>query len=55
VEGITNNAMTNEHNCTSSGRRQTTTPTTSWVAALALPILAKKKPYMCAKELQATL
>jgi hypothetical protein len=42
VEGITNNAMTNEHNCTSSGRRQTTTPTTSWVAALALLILAKK-------------
>jgi hypothetical protein len=46
--------MTNEHNCTSSGRRLTTTPTTSWVAALALPILAKK-PYMGAKKLQTTL
>jgi hypothetical protein len=38
----------------SSGRRKTTTPTSSWVASLALPIL-KKKPHMGAKELQTTL
>jgi hypothetical protein len=46
--------MTNEHNYTSSGRRLTTTPTTSWVVALPLPILIKKS-YMGAKELQTTL
>jgi hypothetical protein len=46
--------MTDEHTCTSSGRRQTTTPTGSWVASLALPILTKK-PHMGAKELQTTL
>jgi hypothetical protein len=37
-----------------SGRRKTTTPTSSWVASLALPILTKK-PHMGAKELQTTL
>jgi hypothetical protein len=42
--------MTNDHTCTSSGRRLTTTLTISWVAAPALSILAKK-PYMGAKEL----
>jgi hypothetical protein len=46
--------MINEHNCTSSGKRLTTTPTTSWVASLALPIPIKK-PYMGAKKLQITL
>jgi hypothetical protein len=47
-------SLTNEHKCTSSGRRKTTTPTGYWVASLALPILTKK-PYMGAKELQTTL
>jgi hypothetical protein len=46
--------MTNEHTCTSSGRRKTGTPTGSWVAYQALPILTKK-PHMGAKELQMTL
>jgi hypothetical protein len=46
--------MNNEHNCTSSDRRLTTTSTTSWVAALALPILVKKA-YMGTKELKTTL
>jgi hypothetical protein len=46
--------MNNEHNCTCSGKRLTTTPTTSWIAALALPILIKKS-YIGAKELQTTL
>jgi hypothetical protein len=46
--------VTNEHRCTSSGRRKTTTPTSAWVASLALPIL-KKKPFMGAKELHTTL
>jgi hypothetical protein len=32
----------------------TTTPTSSWVASLALPIL-RKKPFIGAKELQTTL
>jgi hypothetical protein len=47
-------ALTDEHTCTSSGWRKTTTPTSSWVASLALPIL-KKKSYMGVKELQTTL
>jgi hypothetical protein len=42
--------MNDEHTCTSSGRRQITTPTSSWAASLALPILMKK-PHMGAKEL----
>jgi hypothetical protein len=46
--------MTDEHTCTSSSRRQTTTPTISWVASLVLPILTKK-PHMGAKELHTTL
>jgi hypothetical protein len=46
--------LTDEHRCTSSSRRKTTTPTGSWVASLALPILIKKS-YMGAKELQTTL
>jgi hypothetical protein len=46
--------LTDEHTCTSSGRRKTTTPTSSWVASLALPILTKK-PHKGAKELQTTL
>jgi hypothetical protein len=46
--------LIDEHHCTSSGRRKTTTPTSSCVASLALPIL-KKKPFMCAIELQTTL
>jgi hypothetical protein len=45
--------MTDEHTYTSSGRRKTTTPITSWIASLALPILTKK-PHMGAKELQTT-
>jgi hypothetical protein len=45
--------MTNEHTCTSSGRK-TSTPMSSWVACRALPILTKK-PHMSAKELQMTL
>jgi hypothetical protein len=47
-------ALTDEHQCTSSGRRKTTTPTESWVASLALPILIKK-PFMGVKEFQTTL
>jgi hypothetical protein len=47
-------ALTDEHCCTSSGRRKTTTPTSDWVASLAIPIL-RKKPFMGAKELQTTL
>jgi hypothetical protein len=47
-------ALTDEHTCTSSGRRKTATPTSAWVASLAAPIL-KKKQHMGAKELQTTL
>jgi hypothetical protein len=47
-------ALIDKHTCTSSGRRKTTTPTSSWVASLALPILTEK-PQMGAKELQITL
>jgi hypothetical protein len=47
-------ALNDEYTCTSSGRRKTTTPTSAWVASLALPIL-QKKPHMGAKELQTTL
>jgi hypothetical protein len=47
-------ALTDEHTCTSSGRRKTSTPTSAWVASLALPIL-KKKAHMGVKELQTTL
>jgi hypothetical protein len=47
-------ALIDEHSCTSGGRRKTTTPTSSWIASLALPIL-QKKPFMGAKELQTTL
>jgi hypothetical protein len=43
-----------EHNYMSSARRKTSTPTSSWVASLALSILAKK-PHMGAKELQTIL
>jgi hypothetical protein len=46
--------IVDRHTCTSSGRRKTTTPTSSWVASLALTILTKK-PHMGAKELQNTL
>jgi hypothetical protein len=46
--------VTNEHHCTSSGRRKTTTPTSAWVVVLALPIL-KKKSFMGAKELHTDL
>jgi hypothetical protein len=46
--------LTDEHRCTSSGRRKTTIPIGSWVASLALPILTKK-PFMGAKELQTIL
>jgi hypothetical protein len=42
--------LTDEHICTSNGRRKITTPTSSWVASLALPIL-QKKPHMGVKEL----
>jgi hypothetical protein len=42
--------ITNDHTCTSSGRRKTTTPTSSWVAGQALPILMKKL-HMGVKEL----
>jgi hypothetical protein len=46
--------MVDKHTCTSSSRRRTTTPTGSWVASLALPILTKN-PHMGAKELQTKL
>jgi hypothetical protein len=46
--------LIDEHSYTSSGRRKTTTPTSSWVASLALPIL-QKKSFMGAKELHTTL
>ena len=46
--------IVDHHTCTSSGRRKTTTPTGSWVASLALPILTNK-PHMGAKELQTLL
>jgi hypothetical protein len=46
--------IVDKHTCTSSGRRKTTTPTSSWVASLALSFLTKK-PHMGAKELQNTL
>jgi hypothetical protein len=46
--------LIDEHHCTSSGRRKTTTPTSAWVASLAIPIL-RKKSFMGAKELQTTL
>jgi len=46
--------IVDKHTCTSSGRRKTTTPTSSWVASLAMPFLTKK-PHMGAKELQNTL
>jgi hypothetical protein len=46
--------MTNEHTCTSSGRRKTSTPTGSWVAGQAL-LIHMKKSHMGAKELQTTL
>jgi hypothetical protein len=47
-------SLTKEHRCTSSSRRKTTTPISTWVASLALPIL-KKKSHIGAKELQITL
>lgn len=34
--------MVDHHSCTSSGQRKTTTPTSSWVASLTLPMLSKK-------------
>jgi hypothetical protein len=46
--------MTKEHSCTSSGRRETSTPTNSWVSCQALPILIKKL-HIGTKELQMTL
>jgi hypothetical protein len=46
--------LIDEHTCTSSGRRKTTTLISSWVASLALLVLPKK-PQMGAKELQTTL
>jgi hypothetical protein len=46
--------IVDKHTCTSSGRRKTTTPTSSWVASLALSFLTKK-PHVGAKELQNTL
>ena len=46
--------MNDHHTCTSSGRRRTSTPTSAWVAAKALPILAKK-PHTGAKDLQTFL
>jgi hypothetical protein len=47
-------ALIEEHTCTSSGRRQTITPTSSWVASLALLILTKKAQ-MGVKDLHTTL
>ena len=46
--------IVDHHTWTSSDRRKTTTPTSSWVASLALPILTNK-PHMGAKELQTLL
>jgi hypothetical protein len=46
--------LIDEQSCTFSGRRKTTTPTSYWVASLALSIL-QKKSFMGAKELQTTL
>jgi hypothetical protein len=46
--------LIDEHNCTSSARRKTTTPTSTCVAFHSILIL-KKKLFMGAKELQTTL
>jgi hypothetical protein len=46
--------IVDHHTCTSSDRRKTTTPTSSWVASLAHPTITNK-PYMEAKELQTML
>ena len=46
--------LKNEHNCVSSGRRFTGTPSSGWVVVKALPLLMKK-PQMGAKELQTKL
>jgi hypothetical protein len=35
-------ALTDEHTCTSSGRRKTATPISAYVASLGAPILKKK-------------
>jgi hypothetical protein len=42
------------HNCTSSGRRGTSTPTSTWVSCKALPILLSE-PELGAKKLQKRL
>jgi hypothetical protein len=42
------------HDCTSSGRRRTSTPTAAWVANKALPILMLE-PELGAKKLQKRL
>ncbi|CAO2190691.1 unnamed protein product [Urochloa humidicola] len=46
--------LIDEHTCYSSSRRKTTTPTCSWVASKAIPIL-RKFPKMTPVELQAKL
>jgi hypothetical protein len=46
--------MVYHHSCTSSGQRKTMTPTSNWVASLALPMLSNK-PHIGAKELQTIL
>jgi hypothetical protein len=43
-----------DHECTSSGRRRTSTPTSTWVSYKALPILISE-PELGAKELQKRL
>jgi hypothetical protein len=42
------------HDCTSSGRRMTTTPSSNWVAYRALPILMSE-PDLEVKKLQKRL
>ncbi len=46
--------LTDHHTCTSSSRRRTTTPTSKWVVAKAIPIL-RKNPGMGPKALQTRL
>jgi hypothetical protein len=46
--------LNNVHDCTSSGRRKTSTPITAWVADKALPILMLESE-LGAKKLQKRL
>jgi hypothetical protein len=46
--------LNDNHECTSSGRRRTSTPTSTWVAYKVLPILMSE-PDLGAKKLQKRL